>query len=140
MRRIFILKTIQEIAINLSVSNTTVRNHLKKLSQDLSKFKQKNVYKIDTEVEKFLKDSILKNRNEDLNSEKQESKDSDMETVLLEKRAEEIFKDNEYLKSEISKKDNLIEDLTILFKQQQKLQLDANKELLKYKREELKNK
>ncbi|MDW4273703.1 hypothetical protein QI096_12260, partial [Staphylococcus saprophyticus] len=87
-----------------------------------------------------LKDSILKNRNEDLNSEKQESKDSDMETVLLEKRAEEIFKDNEYLKSEISKKDNLIEDLTILFKQQQKLQLDANKELLKYKREELKNK
>ncbi|MCM3121470.1 MULTISPECIES: HTH domain-containing protein [Staphylococcus] len=134
------MKTIQEIAINLSVSNTTVRNHLKKLSQDLSKFKQKNVYKIDTEVEKFLKDSILKNRNEDLNSEKQESKDSDMETVLLEKRAEEIFKDNEYLKSEISKKDNLIEDLTILFKQQQKLQLDANKELLKYKREELKNK
>ncbi|MDW8553617.1 HTH domain-containing protein [Staphylococcus nepalensis] len=129
------MKTIQEIAINLSVSNTTVRNHLKKLSQDLSKFKQKNVYKIDTEVEKFLKDSILKNRNEDLNSEKQESKDSDMETVLLEKRAEEIFKDNEYLKSEISKKDNLIEDLTILFKQQQKLQLDANKELLKYKRE-----
>ncbi|MDK9844700.1 HTH domain-containing protein [Staphylococcus equorum] len=97
------MKTIQEIAINLSVSNTTVRNHLKKLSQDLSKFKQKNVYKIDTEVEKFLKDSILKNRNEDLNSEKQESKDSDMETVLLEKRAEEIFKDNEYLKSEISK-------------------------------------
>ena len=134
------MKTIQEIAINLSVSNTTVRNHLKKLSQDLSKFKQKNVYKIDTEVEKFLKDSILKNRNEDLNSEKQESKDSDMETVLLEKRAEEIFKDNEYLKREISKKDNLIEDLTILFKQQQKLQLDANKELLKYKREELKNK
>lgn len=134
------MKTIQEIAINLSVSNTTVRNHLKKLSQDLSKFKQKNVCKIDTEVEKFLKDSILKNRNEDLNSEKQESKDSDMETVLLEKRAEEIFKDNEYLKSEISKKDNLIEDLTILFKQQQKLQLDANKELLKYKREELKNK
>uniref|UniRef100_UPI003BF57528 hypothetical protein n=1 Tax=Staphylococcus sp. LKG8-2 TaxID=3399689 RepID=UPI003BF57528 len=134
------MKTIQEIAINLSVSNTTVRNHLKKLSQDLSKFKQKNVYKIDTEVEKFLKDSILKNRNEDLNSEKQESKDSDMETVLLEKRAEEIFKDNEYLKSEISKKDNLIEDLMILFKQQQKLQLDANKELLKYKREELKNK
>lgn len=134
------MKTIQEIAINLSVSNTTVRNHLKKLSQDLSKFKQKNVYKIDTEVEKFLKDSILKNRNEDLNSEKQESKDSDMETVLLEKRAEEIFKDNEYLKSEISKKDNLIEDLTILFKQLQKLQLDANKELLKYKREELKNK
>lgn len=134
------MKTIQEIAINLSVSNTTVRNHLKKLSQDLSKFKQKNVYKIDTEVEKFLKDSILKNRNEDLNSEKQESKDSDMETVLLEKRAEEIFKDNEYLKSEISKKDNLIEDLTILFKQQQKLELDANKELLKYKREELKNK
>ena len=134
------MKTIQEIAINLSVSNTTVRNHLKKLSQYLSKFKQKNVYKIDTEVEKFLKDSILKNRNEDLNSEKQESKDSDMETVLLEKRAEEIFKDNEYLKSEISKKDNLIEDLTILFKQQQKLQLDANKELLKYKREELKNK
>lgn len=134
------MKTIQEIAINLSVSNTTVRNHLKKLSQDLSKFKQKNVYKIDTEVEKILKDSILKNRNEDLNSEKQESKDSDMETVLLEKRAEEIFKDNEYLKSEISKKDNLIEDLTILFKQQQKLQLDANKELLKYKREELKNK
>lgn len=134
------MKTIQEIAINLSVSNTTVRNHLKKLSQDLSKFKQKNVYKIDTEVEKFLEDSILKNRNEDLNSEKQESKDSDMETVLLEKRAEEIFKDNEYLKSEISKKDNLIEDLTILFKQQQKLQLDANKELLKYKREELKNK
>lgn len=129
------MKTIQEIAINLSVSNTTVRNHLKKLSQDLSKFKQKNVYKIDTEVEEFLKDSILKNRNEDLNSEKQESKDSDMETVLLEKRAEEIFKDNEYLKSEISKKDNLIEDLTILFKQQQKLQLDANKELLKYKRE-----
>ncbi|OAO18802.1 hypothetical protein AXY36_12155 [Staphylococcus cohnii] len=129
------MKTIQEIAINLSVSNTTVRNHLKKLSQDLSKFKQKNDYKIDTEVEKFLKDSILKNRNEDLNSEKQESKDSDMETVLLEKRAEEIFKDNEYLKSEISKKDNLIEDLTILFKQQQKLQLDANKELLKYKRE-----
>ena len=129
------MKTIQEIAINLSVSNTTVRNHLKKLSQDLSKFKQKNDYKIDTEVEKFLKDSILKNRNEDLNSEKQESKDSDMETVLLEKRAEEIFKDNEYLKSEVSKKDNLIEDLTILFKQQQKLQLDANKELLKYKRE-----
>ena len=129
------MKKINEIAENLNVSNTTIRNHLKKLSQDLSKFKQKNVYKIDTEVEEFLKDSILKNRNEDLNSEKQASKDSDMETVLLEKRVEEISKDNEYLKNEISKKDNLIEDLTILFKQQQKLQLDANKELLKYKRE-----
>ncbi|MDK9847643.1 HTH domain-containing protein [Staphylococcus equorum] len=98
------MKTIQEIAINLSVSNTTVRNHLKKLSQDLSKFKQKNVYKIDTEVEKFLKDSILKNRNEDLNSEKQESKDSDMETVLLEKRAEEILKIMNILKAKLVRK------------------------------------
>ncbi|PTF18468.1 hypothetical protein BUY40_10450 [Staphylococcus cohnii] len=131
----FILKTIQEIARNLSVSSTTVRNHLKKLPSHLSATKERNIYKINADVEKFLRDSILKNEKEDLNSKKQESKGSDMETFLLEKRAKEISKDNEYLKSEINKKDNLIEDLTILFKQQQKLQLDANKELLKYKRE-----
>ncbi|MDK9873162.1 hypothetical protein, partial [Staphylococcus equorum] len=63
-----------------------------------------------------------------------------MEKDLLKKRIKEIRKNNEYLKRDISKKENLIEDLMILFKQQQKLQLDANKELLKYKREELKNK
>ncbi|WP_436961899.1 helix-turn-helix transcriptional regulator [Staphylococcus xylosus] len=129
------MKTIQEVARNLSVSSTTVRNHLKKLPSHLSIIKERNIDKINADVEKFLRDSILKNEKEDLNSKKQESKGSDMETFLLEKRAEEISKDNEYLKSEINKKDNLIEDLTILFKQQQKLQLDANKELLKYKRE-----
>ncbi|WP_436946591.1 HTH domain-containing protein [Staphylococcus xylosus] len=91
------MKTIQEIAEELEVSSTTIRNHLQKLPQNLSAIKEKNIYKIDTDVEEFLKD-------------------------------------NEYLHNEIDKKDNLIEDLTILLQQQQKLQLEANKELLKYKR------
>ncbi|MDW4283600.1 hypothetical protein QI211_12960, partial [Staphylococcus saprophyticus] len=57
-----------------------------------------------------------------------------MEKDLLKKRIKEIRKNNEYLKRDISKKENLIEDLMILFKQQQKLQLDVNKELIEYKR------
>src|SRR5699024_12702498 len=107
---------IYKIKSNLSVSSTTVIKHIKNLQSHLSDTKERNIYKINADVEKFLRDSILKNEKEDLNSKKQESKGSDMETFLLEKRAKEISKDNEYLKSEINKKDNLIEDLTILFK------------------------
>src|SRR5699024_11809346 len=92
-RSIFVLKTIQEIARNLSVSSTTVRNHLKKLPSHLSATKERNIYKINADVEKFLRDSILKNEKEDLNSKKQESKGSDMETFILEKRAKEISTD-----------------------------------------------
>lgn len=128
------MKTIQEIAEELEVSSTTIRNHLQKLPQNLSAIKEKKIYKIDTDVEEFLKDSILKNTNEGLKSEKQGFEEVDIEKDLLKKRIEEITKDNEYLHNEIDKKDNLIEDLTILLQQQQKLQLEANKELLKYKR------
>ncbi|MDN8848655.1 hypothetical protein Q0M30_17635, partial [Staphylococcus aureus] len=54
-------------------------------------------------------------------------KNDDMKIQELNQRIEEIKKDNEHLKKDINKKDNWIEDLNILLKQQQQLQLDANK-------------
>lgn len=128
------MKTIQEVSEEFNVSKTTIRNYLKKLPQDLSLKKEKNIYKIDSDVETFLKDKVK--RKNDNNSRIENYNILEMKINMFEKRNEEVTKDNEYLKRELNKKDKELEDLRILLKQQQRLQLDANKELLNYKEEE----
>ncbi|MCD8850458.1 DUF536 domain-containing protein [Staphylococcus arlettae] len=86
------------------------------------------------QLETFLKDKIK--RKNDNNSRVENCNVLEMKINMFKKRNEEIKEDNEYLKRELNKKDREIEDLRILLKQQQRLQLDANKELLNYKKEE----
>lgn len=91
---------------------------------------RKNVYKIDKDVENFIREKLFKKSSRDLVGKEKEANDLNIEKDLLKKRIEEIKKDNEYLKKEVCKKDNFIEDLMTILKEQQKYQLDINKELL----------
>lgn len=129
------MKNIQQVAEELNVSKTTIRNYLKKLPQNLSLKKDKNTYLIDDNVENFLKETVSSNDNKKFKKDDFDLKNDDMKIQELNQRIEEIKKDNEHLKKDINKKDNWIEDLNILLKQQQQLQLDANKELMKYKKD-----
>ncbi|WP_434796154.1 HTH domain-containing protein [Staphylococcus equorum] len=128
------MKSISQLSTELNVSRTTIWNYLQNLPQNLSVIKEKNVYKIDIDVENFIRERLLKKSNGGLKGKEKEINVLHMEKDLLKKRIKEIRKNNEYLKRDISKKENLIEDLMILFKQLQKLQLDVNKELIEYKR------
>ena len=128
------MKSISQLSTELNVSRTTIWNYLQNLPQNLSVIKEKNVYKIDIDVENFIRERLLKKSNGGLKGKEKEINVLHMEKDLLKKGIKEIRKNNEYLKRDISKKENLIEDLMILFKQQQKLQLDVNKELIEYKR------
>lgn len=129
-RRFFTMKQIKELSKELKVSKTTIWNYLQDLPQNLSITKEKNVYKIDKDVENFIREKLFKKSSRDLVGKEKEANDLNIEKDLLMKRIEEIKKDNEYLKKEVCKKDNFIEDLMTILKEQQKYQLDINKELL----------
>ncbi|MGC8196048.1 HTH domain-containing protein, partial [Staphylococcus sp. IPLA37011] len=54
------MKSISQLSTELNVSRTTIWNYLQNLPQNLSVIKEKNVYKIDIDVENFIRERLLK--------------------------------------------------------------------------------
>ncbi|MDE9999694.1 HTH domain-containing protein, partial [Staphylococcus pseudintermedius] len=52
------MKTIKELADELGVSKTTIRNHINKLPDNLSVIKKGNTLHLDSDTEAFIKDKV----------------------------------------------------------------------------------
>ena len=131
------MKTIRELAEELDVSKTTIRNHLKSLPDNLSVTKKNNMWQLDTDVEAFVKDKVQ--RVSDNYSQKglQEEHILNEKLEMLKERNNEIVSDNKYLREQLKEKNNQIEKLSKLLDQQQQLQLRSTQELDRIKQEKV---
>ncbi|MGX5792098.1 hypothetical protein ACWKSJ_13970 (plasmid) [Staphylococcus equorum] len=66
------MKSISQLSTELNVSRTTIWNYLQNPPQNLSVIKEKNVYKIDIDVENFIRERLLKKSNGGLKGKEKE--------------------------------------------------------------------
>ncbi|HBC4702403.1 DUF536 domain-containing protein [Staphylococcus aureus] len=129
------MKTVKEVAEELSVSKTTIRNHLKNLPENLSVTKKGNVMYLDTDVEAFLKDKVQRVSDNFAKKGLQDKHNYEEKIEMLKERNEEIVSDNQYLRDQLKEKSKQIEKLSQLLDQQQQLQLHAHREVERIKEE-----
>lgn len=127
------MKTIREVAEELDVSKTTIRNHLSKLPDNLSVTKKGNILYLDTEVEAFIKDRVQKVSDNNAQNGSHDTYWLEEKIKMLEEQNEEMKKDNDYLREQMGEKNKQITDYARLLDQQQQLQLSTKQELLEYK-------
>lgn len=131
------MKTIRELAEELDVSKTTIRNHLKNLPDNLSVTKRNNMWQLDTDVEAFVKDKVQKVSDNYSQKGLQEEHILNEKLEMLKERNNEIVSDNKYLREQLKEKNNQIEKLSKLLDQQQQLQLRSTQELDRIKQEKV---
>ncbi|HDK4225190.1 MULTISPECIES: DUF536 domain-containing protein [Staphylococcus] len=129
------MKTVKEVAEELNVSKTTIRNHLKNLPENLSVTKKGNVLHLDADVEAFLKDKVQRVSDNFAKKGLQDKHNYEERIEMLKERNEEIVSDNQYLRDQLKEKSKQIEKLSQLLDQQQQLQLHAHREVERIKEE-----
>lgn len=129
------MKTIKELADELEVSKTTIRNHLNKLPDNLSVTKKNNILHLDTDVEAFIKDRVKRVSDNSSENGLYEQHIMQERISILEERNKELKDDNEYLREQIKYKNKDTERLHQLLDQQQKLHNNAMQDLDTYKQE-----
>ncbi|MDN8680134.1 helix-turn-helix domain-containing protein [Staphylococcus aureus] len=129
------MKTVKEVAEELRVSKTTIRNHLKNLPENLSVTKKGNVMYLDADVEAFLKDKVQRVSANFAKKGLQDKHNYEEKIEMLKERNEEIVSDNQYLRDQLKEKSKQIEKLSQLLDQQQQLQLHAHREVERIKEE-----
>lgn len=129
------MKTIREIAEELNVSKTTIRNHINKLPENLSVTKKGNVTYLDTDVEAFLKDKVQTVSDNFSQRGLQEVESLKERVTMLQERNEELKQDSDYLREQIKDKNKQIENLSSLLGREQELQMKSYQELESYKQE-----
>lgn len=131
----FHMKTIKELADELEVSKTTIRNHLNKLPDNLSVTKKNNVLHLDADVEAFVKDRVKRVSDNVSDNDLYEQHVMQERISILEERNKELKDDNEYLREQIKYKNKDTERLHQLLDQQQQLHNNAMQDLNTYKQE-----
>ncbi|HGV4086416.1 HTH domain-containing protein [Staphylococcus haemolyticus] len=131
------MKTVRELAEELDVSKTTIRNHLKNLPENLSVSKSGNLLQLDTDVEAFIKDKVQRVSDNFAQKGLQKEHILSEKIEMLKERNKEIVSDNEYLRDQLKEKNNQIENLTRLLDHQQQLQLRSTQELDRIKQEKV---
>jgi prefoldin subunit 5 len=126
---------VKEVAEELNVSKTTIRNHLKNLPENLSVTKKGNVLHLDADVEAFLKDKVQRVSDNFAKKGLQDKHNYEERIEMLKERNEEIVSDNQYLRDQLKEKSKQIEKLSQLLDQQQQLQLHAHREVERIKEE-----
>lgn len=129
------MKTIKELADELEVSKTTIRNHLNKLPDNLSVTKKNNVLHLDADVEAFVKDRVKRVSDNVSDNDLYEQHVMQERISILEERNKELKDDNEYLREQIKYKNKDTERLHQLLDQQQQLHNNAMQDLNTYKQE-----
>lgn len=129
------MKTIREVAEELEVSKTTIRNHLQSLPDNLSVTKKGNVLQLDTDVEAYVKDRVKKVSDNFVESGLQEQHIMQERISILEERNKELKEDNEYLREQIKYKNRDTERMHQLLDQQQQLHNNTLQELNIFKQE-----
>ncbi|MGW7977705.1 HTH domain-containing protein [Staphylococcus xylosus] len=129
------MKTIKELADELEVSKTTIRNHLNKLPDNLSVTKKNNILHLDTDVEAFIKDRVKRVSDNVSENGLYEQHIMQERISILEERNKELKDDNEYLREQIKYKNKDTERLHQLLDQQQQLHNNAMQDLDTYKQE-----
>jgi len=132
---VFHMKTIKELADELEVSKTTIRNHLNKLPDNLSVTKKNNVLHLDADVEAFVKDRVKRVSDNVSDNDLYEQHVMQERISILEERNKELKDDNEYLREQIKYKNKDTERLHQLLDQQQQLHNNAMQDLNTYKQE-----
>lgn len=127
------MKTIREVAEELNVSKTTIRNHLSKLPDNLSVTKKGNMLYLDTDVEAFVKDRVQKVSDNDAQNGLQDTYWLEEKIKMLQEHNEEMKNDNQYLREQMAEKNKQISEYAKLLDQQQQLQLSTKQEMLEYK-------
>lgn len=131
----FHMKTIKELADELEVSKTTIRNHLNKLPDNLSVTKKNNVLHLDADVEAFVRDRVKRVSDNVSDNGLYEQHVMQERISILEERNKELKDDNEYLREQIKYKNKDTERLHQLLDQQQQLHNNAMQDLNTYKQE-----
>lgn len=129
------MKTIKELADELEVSKTTIRNHLNKLPDNLSVTKKNNILHLDSDVEAFIKDRVKRVSDNSSENGLYEQHIMQERVSILEERNKELKDDNEYLREQIKYKNKDTERLHKLLDQQQQLHNNAMQDLDTYKQE-----
>lgn len=129
------MKTIKELADELEVSKTTIRNHLNKLPDNLSVTKKNNILHLDSDVEAFIKDRVKRVSDNSSENGLYEQHIMQERISILEERNKELKDDNEYLREQIKYKNKDTERLHQLLDQQQQLHNNAMQDLNTYKQE-----
>lgn len=129
------MKTIKELADELEVSKTTIRNHLNKLPDNLSVTKKNNILHLDSDVEAFIRDRVKRVSDNSSENGLYEQHIMQERISILEERNKELKDDNEYLREQIKYKNKDTERLHQLLDQQQQLHNNAMQDLDTYKQE-----
>lgn len=140
----FHVKTIKELADELGVSKTTIRNHINKLPDNLSVIKKGNTLHLDSETEAFIKDKVQTVSDNFAEKGLQDIAVLKEKNARLEERIQDLLNENKFLKEQMKANNEQIAYSTKLVDQGQQLQLlleqvkkgqEENKLLLEHEQE-----
>lgn len=117
------MKTIKELADELGVSKTTIRNHINKLPDNLSVIKKGNTLHLDSDTEAFIKDKVQTVSDNFAEKGLQEVAVLKEKNARLEERIQDLLDENKFLKEQIRKTNEQLAHSTKIVDQGQQLQL-----------------